>query len=171
MADADKPVTGDNPPKPTGPTADDIEKMQAALHKANEEAKKYRLDAKAKDDELAALKKDQDSSKSDMQKVQEQIAALTSRAEKAERDALVAQVAHAKKLPAFIASRMTGTTVDELEAEADEAIEALGLRTDDNPPVKQPPSQKAKEKLRGGSNPEAEPEIDPLKLAAQIGPL
>jgi len=36
--------------------ADDVDAMKAALRKANAEAKKYRLDAKAKDDELAKLR-------------------------------------------------------------------------------------------------------------------
>lgn len=119
--------TDETPSVSDGPSKEDFEKMKAALAKANEEAKNYRLAAKAKDDELSKLKSDQDSSKSEMDKIQEQIAGLTQRAEKAEREALVAKVAQAKEIPAALAGRLAGATQEELEADADALIEALGL--------------------------------------------
>lgn len=164
MADDDK-------RDPQEPTAEDIEKMKAALHKANEEAKKYRLEAKAKDDELAELKKAQDSSKSDMEKVQEQIAALEKRAETAERQAMVAKVAQAKKLPAALASRLTGKTQEELEADADQLIEGLGIKPEDDEggDAKPPPSNKPTPDLKGGTDPtEGDVETNPGKLAESV---
>lgn len=159
-------------PKPTdGPTADDIEKMQAALKKANDEAAKYRHEAKAKDDELSKLKADADSSKSEMDKVREQIDALQGRAEKAEREALVAKVAQSKKLPAALASRLSGATQEELEADADGLIEALGIDTSDDDDGEKPSTspRRPKERLKPGAAPEAEPEEnDPQKLAERI---
>ena len=153
------------------PTAEDIEKMKAALHKANEEAKKYRLEAKAKDDELADLKKAQDTSKSDMDKVQEQIAALEKRAETAERQALVAKVAQAKNIPAALATRLTGTTQEELETDADGLLEALNLgkSDDDGGTGKPPPSSKPSPDLKGGTDPtEGAVETNPAKLAEGV---
>lgn len=163
MADDDKKTDPE-------PSAEDIEKMKAALHKANEEAKKYRLEAKAKDEELAELKKAQDSSKSDMEKVQEQIAALEERAETAERQALVAKVAQTKKLPPALASRLTGKTQEELEADADGLLEALKLDPDeDGGSGKPPPSNRPSPDLKGGTDPtEGTVETDPQKLAGSV---
>lgn len=162
-----------NDPKPDdGPSADDIEKMQAALKKANDEAAKYRHEAKAKDDELSKLKADADTSKSEMDKVREQIDALQGRAEKAEREALVAQVAQSKKLPPALAGRLSGATQEELEADADGLIEALGIDTsdeDDDGEKPDAPPRRPKERLRSGAVPDAEPEEnDPQKLAERI---
>jgi len=109
---------------------EDFEKMKAALAKANEEAKNYRLAAKAKDEELTAAQAAQDTSKSEMDKIQEQITALTQRAEKAEHAAMVKDIAMSKKIPAALAGRLAGATQEELEADADQLIEALGLHKD-----------------------------------------
>ena len=122
--------TTETPPAADGVSKEDFEKMKAALAKANEEAKNYRLAAKAKDEELTQLQSAQSSSKSEMEKVQDQIAGLTKRAEKAEREALVAKVAQAKKIPAALAGRLAGATQEDLEADADSLIEALGLGDD-----------------------------------------
>lgn len=168
MADKKPPAKGTD--KNTELTPEDIEKMQEALHKANEEAKKYRLEAKGKDEELTELKKAQDSSKSDMEKVREQIAALETRAEKAEREALVATVAQAKKIPAALASRLSGTTQEELEADADGLVEALNLDgSEEGSSSKPPPGRRPNAQLRPGSGSEEEPEeTDPMKLAAKV---
>lgn len=166
MAEDPKPEPG----KDDGPSKEDIEKMQAALHKANEEAKKFRLDAKAKEDELAELRKAQDSSKSEMDKVSEKLAALEERAEKAEREALVAKVAQAKKLPATFANRLSGSTEEELEADADAILEALEEASggEEEEPGKKPAPSKPKPKLKSGTDPEEEGEPDPLKIAEKI---
>jgi chromosome segregation ATPase len=137
-----------------GPSQEDFDKMKAALEKANAEAMKYRLDVKAKDDELSKLQEAQDSSKSEMDKVREQIESLESRAEKAEREALVAQVAQAKKLPAALAGRLTGSSREELEADADSLIEALNLGDGKKPTEKPNPKGggRPKESLTPGAS-------------------
>jgi chromosome segregation ATPase len=154
------------------PSAEDIAKMQAALKKANDEAAKFRHEIKAKDDELSKLKAASDSSKSEMDKVTEQIAQLEKRAADAERKALVAEVAQDKKLPAAIANRLTGSTKEELEADADELIEALGLgkndpKPDDDEP-KPGPFARPKEKLRPGASNDGDEAPDYEKIAEKI---
>lgn len=156
------------------PSADDIAKMQAALKKANDEAKKYRLDVKAKDDELAKMKAAQDSSKSEMDKVREQIDALSERAEKAEREALVTKVAQAKKLPGALASRLTGSTQEELEEDADTLIAELGLGSSDedgdneDDPQQGTSSGRPKEKLRPGASNDDDQEPDYKAIAEKV---
>jgi chromosome segregation ATPase len=171
MADDATPVTGDKEKEPEFTKAD-RDALQAVVDKERKAARDAAAALKAKDDELAKLKNAQDASKSDMERVHEQIKALTERAEKAERDALVATVAQAKKLPAALASRLAGTTKEELEADADGLIAALNISTDaDKADGVKPPVAKPSPALRasGGLDPETEPdETDPLKLAAKI---
>jgi hypothetical protein len=62
---------------------------------------------------------------SDLEKANQKAAAADARAEKAERTALVAQVALSKNLPLALASRLAGTTQAELEADADALLALL----------------------------------------------
>lgn len=116
-------------------------------------ARKHEGQAKSNLDELEKLKAAQDSSKSDMDKLKESIAELNKRAEKAEREALVAKVAQSKNLPTFIAERLKSDTLEDLEAEADEAKEALGLSDkDDDPKPEKRGLGRPKEDLQGGAS-------------------
>lgn len=159
-------------PKATdGPSKDDFEKMKAALAKANDEAKKYRLAAKAKDDELSALKSDQDSSKSEMDKIQDQLAELTKRAEKAEREAMVKDVVMSKKLPVALSGRLAGDTLEELEADATALIEALGLGDNEDPTDEDEPANpftRPTENLRPGASSSEDEAPDYDKIADRI---
>lgn len=154
-------------------------------HKAEAEkwkalARKHEKQAKENLAELEKLKEDQNSSKSDMDKLKESIAELNKRAETAEREALVAKVAQAKKLPAAIANRLTGNSQEELEEDADKLIEALGIDTSDkeNPddksdqddePEDKPLGGRPKEKLRPGASNDDEPEgFDGGKIAEKL---
>lgn len=64
--------------------------------------------------------------KTELQKLQEQLAAETAAREKAEQTAAAAQLridrATAKGLPAALAKKLVGTTADELDAEIDELL-------------------------------------------------
>lgn len=62
-----------------------------------------------------------------------------------------------------LAKRLHGDTREELEADADELF--ADFAPDDG---KKPPGRKPEEHLRGGRNPEIEPDIDPEKLAEEI---
>lgn len=61
-------------------------------------------------------------SKSDLQRAQEQIAALQQQAANNERQALIVSVALEKGLPASLARRLQGESRDDLEADADELL-------------------------------------------------
>lgn len=122
----------------------------------------------AKFDDLEA------SSKSDLDKLTEQIEGLKKSQADSDQKALRAEVAMAKGLTAPQAKRLAGTTREELEADADEILEAFpappsteegGTRTTPPPSRKPAPTS-----LKGGSDPtqETEDDLDPVKLAESI---
>jgi len=175
MADDDKKPVDDK-------KADDKPKddLGDAGKKALDAERKARRDAenalKTAEKELADLKADSDSTKSEMDKVLAKIDGLEKRAADAERKALVAEVSQAKKLPAAIAGRLSGTTKEELEADADELIEALGLgekeeekeETPSGPGAKPSPLTGPREKLRSGSSNDGDETPDYDKIAEGI---
>lgn len=61
-------------------------------------------------------------SKSELERAQEEIAALRQQATSTQREALVASVALEKGLPASLARRLQGESRDELEADAEELL-------------------------------------------------
>jgi hypothetical protein len=112
----------------------------------------------AKYDELEEAKKTTE------QRLSEQLTAAQKRVAELELDQLRSSVAAEKGLPAKFARRLTGTTREELEADADDLLDTIP-----KPEPKVPLSQKPKESLRGGGRPDEEPEeTDPRKLAAKI---
>jgi hypothetical protein len=127
MADDDKPAKGDDDKKDDGALGDAGKRALAAERDARRKAEN---DLKAARDELATVKADQDSSKSDLQKVLDKVAGLETRAEAAERAALVAQVASEKGLTPSQAKRLQGDTRAELETDAEELLEAFGNKGD-----------------------------------------
>lgn len=127
MADDDKPAKGDDDKKDDGGALGDAGKRAIAAER--EARRKAEADLKTARDELAQVKADQDSSKSEIQKVLDKVDALTKRAEEAERKALVAEVAQAKGLTASQAKRLQGSTREELEADAEELLEAFGSKS------------------------------------------
>jgi hypothetical protein len=148
------------PPEPTAdppaPTADDLAAVKAALKKANEEAAASRL----------KLKEIEDRDKSDSEKLSERAATAERRAEEAEARALRLEVAAAKGLTPGQAKRLAGSTLEELEADADELLADFAPTTGESEP---PLGGRPKERLRGGGSPAEEPEeTDPRKLAALI---
>lgn len=65
-----------------------------------------------------------------------------------------------------LAKRLSGTTKEELEADADELFEDFKGNDDSNPPPSRP-----RERLRSGNGGSSEPEEnDPKKLAEQVSP-
>ena len=86
------------------------------------------------------------------------------RADKAERDLLRMNTGLAKGLTAAQSRRLVGNTKAELEADADAMIDEIGGTAPPPPATRRP-----RENLRGGSEPDTEPdELDPSKLAAKI---
>jgi hypothetical protein len=142
-------------------------------------------------DDLKARAAEADKSKTQLDKLSDQIGQLTSRAEKAEAAQLRAKVIADKKIPASLAKRLQGSTIEELTADADELLadwKAAGGKVDgdadngkaeqdgDNGSRTSPPARAAaapgrpREDLRSGAptTPRAAEETDPLKLAALI---
>jgi hypothetical protein len=137
-------------------------------------------------DDLKAAAAEGDKSKSQLDKVSEQLAALTKRAEAAEARETRAKVVASKKLPPSLAKRLQGSTEEELTADADELLadwKSAGGKVDgdegeqegDEGKETSPARPAARtgrptENLRSGAPTTArEPEeTDPLKLAALI---
>lgn len=143
----------DNQPDPT---AADVEKMQAALKKANKEAETHRL----------KLKELEDAGKSELERTTSERDEHKTARTTAELRALQLEVAIEKGLTATQAKRLIGTTRDELEADADELVASFKPEESDG----KAPARRPTERLRGGGAPASEPEeTDPRKLAAQIG--
>ena len=139
----------DEDPEPEGeqPEPFDQERAMAKIRKANQEARALR--AKAKAAEAKASTADQ----------------AEARAEKAEAQLLKLRVAMKYSLPEQLASRLNGTTEEELTKDAEELLQMF------TPKV---PSGRPKPELRPGSGPSGDltdDEMDPRKLAAKIARL
>lgn len=161
---ADQLLAADQPERPaTGDTdtADEVAKWKR-LSRKNEDEKKALAEK---------LRKYEDANKSESQRLQEERDSHKTRAEKAEAalkrreiaETLApdhATTAHIKA----VAKRMSGDNDDDLEADAKELFEFIA------PEPKTPKTpQRPKERLRGGGDPDEEPEeTDPRKLAALI---
>lgn len=103
-----------------------------------------------------------DKDKTEQQRLADRLATAEKALADAESKALRYEVASAKGLTHAQAKRLVGATKEELESDADELLETFGT-----PEGRKPPTRKPVENLRGGSEPDAEPEeSDPEKLAA-----
>jgi hypothetical protein len=127
MAKDDKSATDDDKGKDDDTLGDAGKRALTAERDARRKAEN---DLKTARDELGKVKADQDASKSDMQKVLDKVAGLETRAEEAERKALVAEVASEQKLTPAQARRLQGSTRDELEADAKDLLEAFGSKAE-----------------------------------------
>lgn len=125
------------------PVGDDIEKMRAAKEKANAEAAARRLEVKALREELDALKQTQAATETaalaeqgkfkELYETAENRAATLEKQLREQADEIAAQklallrqqVATEKGLPAALADRLQGTTVEELTADADTLLAAM----------------------------------------------
>jgi hypothetical protein len=157
---ADEPTTSEtDEPEPTPESDkprsdDDVEKLKAALKKANKEAEQHRL----------KLKELEDRDKTDAERLAETNRTLEERARRAEIDLCRYRVAMRKGLTETQARRLVGESEEDLEADADELLEAFNTGRPAEPAGGRP-----KERLRSGAVPDAEPEeTDPAKLAALV---
>jgi len=148
----------------TDDPGDDIEKMRAALHKANEEAKKHRLKAKELEPLAAKAKELEDAQKTEQERLTEKLTASEKRAVEAELKAARLEVATEKGLPKTSIKFLTGTTPEELAESADELLALLTPEDPGDPD----PRKRPKERLRPGSTPASEPDVDPKALAEEI---
>ena len=101
----------------------DVPRAKAKIRKANQEAKALRERVKELEAVERKLQELEDAEKSQLDKANERISAAERRAEDAETRALRLQVAHEKGLTPAQAKRLSGSTQEELEADADELAE------------------------------------------------
>lgn len=159
MADDETtPETGDEPEekKPAPRSDDDVEKLKAALRKANKEAEQFRL----------KLKEFEDRDKSDSEKLADTNRTLEERTRKAEIDLCRYRVAMRKGLTETQARRLVGESEEDFESDADELVAAFkGSEQEAIPPAT---GGRPKEKLRPGAVSDAEPDPDRAEVLAAI---
>lgn len=159
------PAKDDQPEPPA--TGDKDWKAEAEkwrkLSRQNEATAKQRADA---------LKKYEDANKSESERREERATTAEARAERAE-SALKRREIAENRAPEHatvaqikaVAKRLAGESDDDLESDADELFALLAPAPE--PKAKTP--SRPKERLRGGGDPDEEPEeTDPRKLAALI---
>lgn len=140
----------------------EVEKWKALARKHEKTAREHGAAAK----ELADLK---DASKSELQRATEKATEAERRAADAETRALRFEVAADKGLKPAHVKYLTGANREELESAADEVLTDFNYPTVDGGDKPPRPGGRPREHLRGGSEPDEEPEeTDPRKLAALI---
>lgn len=157
--DETTPETGDEPEeeKKAARSDDvDVEKLKAALRKANKEAEQFRL----------KLKEFEDRDKTESEKLADTNRSLEERARKAEIDLCRYRVAMRKGLTETQARRLVGESEEEFESDADELVAAFKA----NEPEATPPATggRPKEKLKPGAVVDAEPPPDRAEVLAAI---
>ena len=146
----------------------DLTKLQEELLKWRSLARKHERQAK---ETSGRLKKYEDQNKTEAQRLQEAAQESRTRAERAEANLRRREIAE-ERAPEHatlaqikaVAKRLAGESDEDMEADADELFSLLAPE----PPKPRTPSR-PKERLRGGGEPDEEPEeSDPRKLADLI---
>lgn len=154
-------------PQPRADDEFDVERAKAKIAKANAEAAALRKRLKEAEEKATKYDELQDSERSELEKAAERIAAAEAKAQEAELALLRYEVGADKGLTPAQAKRLTGTTREELESDADELREAFG--GDDSKKPTPPPSRRPVPHLRGGLDPEGDDDvIDAGKVADSI---
>lgn len=167
MADDPKP----DPPEPKEPdSSKDNKDLGEAGKKALDAERKARRDAEARVKELEPLaqkvKEAEEKDKSEIQKLTDAKTVAETKAAEAELRALRYEVAHEKGLTPTQAKRLMGSTKEELEADADELLDAFKSESDSKDDQK--PNRKPKPNLKGGLEPDEEPDVDIRKMVESI---
>lgn len=125
-------------PEEIAASADKPDAVSNAIKAEREAAKKAKAE---RDEALARIKEFEDAQKSEEEKRQEALDAaqketetLRSQIKTLEVAKLRSEVAAAKKLPPKLADRLTGETIEEIEADADSLLEDLGTLPGETPP-------------------------------------
>lgn len=170
MSDTDETKQAEQELDPGAVGKDDAEvdwRLEAAKYR--EIAKKWEQRAKANEDAARRLKEAEDAQKTDLERAREALAEAERRAKDAEVRATRLEVAVQKGLPARLLRFVAGETKEEIEESVSELLavikEASGTEA---MPAKGEAVGKPRERLRPGSAPEAEPELDGKKLVELI---
>lgn len=151
-----------DPPKDstTPPASDDPD---AGAKKALEAERSARREAEKKLKEIQGqLDRLLDKDKSEIEKLTAKLAEYERKAQEAEQRALRAEVAASKGLTPAQAKRLVGSTLEELEADADELLESFKPQEGNGDGTPPPPDGKPREQLRGGTDPTTPLNGDPL---------
>jgi DNA repair exonuclease SbcCD ATPase subunit len=145
----------------------DLDRLRRQLKAANREAAKYRTQVKDYQDkdksESQRLTEAAEEAKSRASGAEQKFRKLQTAIDRAPEGASLAQIR-------AVAKRLHGDTDEEMEDDADELFALLAPKPAEGKDKTKPPAGKPKANLRGGGDPDDEPEeMDPRKLAAQIG--
>lgn len=142
--------------------------LQAEVDKWKAMARKHEGQAKQNAAAAKRLAELEDASKSDVERATAAATAAEKRAEAAELKASRYEVALDKGVPAKLMKFLTGSSVEEIEASADELLEAVGAKPGDA--GSNGSTGKPKEKLVAGaaSDPDDEPEKPLAEVLAAI---
>jgi hypothetical protein len=168
MPEEPTPKPADKPTTETTFTQAQVDSFVAAERRRITEKFAQFDEFKAKAEKFDAL---EDGNSSEVDKLTKQVADLNAKMADAEAKSLRAEVAMAKGLTPGQAKRLAGATREELEADADEIIEAFPVKATEGGETKSPPppSGKPAADLKGGNDPQALPEeMDPAKLAETV---
>lgn len=166
--DADEDDDSDGSSRSKKPADKDLGKLQDELLKWRSLARKHERQAK---ESSGRLKKYEDQNKSEAERLQEAAQESRTRAERAEANLRRREIAE-ERAPEHaslaqikaVAKRLSGESDEDMEADADELFSLLAPE----PPKPRTPSR-PKERLRGGGEPDEEPEEqDPRRLADLI---
>lgn len=153
----------ENEPPDTG-DSDEVAKWKAL-------ARKNEAKAKANAEAAEKLKELEDADKSELERAAAKITALEQELAAARTHVNRLEVAIEKGLDEDNAKRLTtaakrlvGSTREEIEADADDLLPHFSPTSDDTPP----PPGRPTERLKGGGNPNEEPEPDIRKVVADI---
>lgn len=134
-----------------------------AERKARRTAEKELKELRARVQEI------EDGEKSEVEKLQAQVASLTKQADAAQAKADRFEVAAAKGLSLAQARRLVGATKDELEDDADAMRAELGLDKEEEKDEEKPKGEgRPKENLRAGASNEEDEEPDAGKIADSL---
>lgn len=141
MADNGNTSPGTGSPEDTGTDNEETEtfdpdRAKAKIAKANSEAANLRRRVRELEAAEAKLKELEDADKTEGQRALEAAKAAEVRADKAEAELMRLTVAMEKGLTVAQAKRLVGTTLEELESDADELIAQFGISKDKDPAPK-----------------------------------
>lgn len=145
----------------------------AYVKKLRDEAAKHRREAK---DARAKVKEFEDKDKSEAQKLEERATAAEKQATETQTSLLRLEVALEKAPEGMsiaqvrkLAKRLTGSTKEELEADAEELFEEFTPAEGGDRESSSSTTRRPRERLRPGAAPSSEEEeTDPAKLAAKV---
>ena len=137
-AEPDAPINAEAAVEDIAAQADKPDAVSNAIKAEREAAKKAKAE---RDEALARIKEYEDAQKSEAEKREEALAetqkeleALRNQNHQLEVRQLRATVAAEKNLPPRLANRLTGETVEEIQADADALLEDLGTLPGETPP-------------------------------------